>query len=57
MLYFALSIFFVLAIIAGAFGFSGAAGSATWLVQTTFFLSVIGFITGLFWGRSRWDKW
>ena len=55
-MFFALSLLFILGIISGAFGFSGAAGSATWLIQVTFFLCAIGFITGLFWTWSGWDK-
>ncbi len=41
----------IIGIIAGALGFTGVAGTATWVVQLLFFLFLIGFIVMLFWGR------
>jgi uncharacterized membrane protein YtjA (UPF0391 family) len=55
MLNWVLSAFFVLAIMTGALGFIGLAGSATWIVQMLFFLFVIAFVTGLYWRRRGWD--
>lgn len=43
--------FLILATVAGAIGFAGIAGTATWIVQVLFFVSVIAFIETLLWGR------
>jgi uncharacterized membrane protein YtjA (UPF0391 family) len=43
--------FLIIGIIAGALGFTGIAGTATWIAQLLFFLFLIGFIVTLFWGR------
>ncbi len=43
--------FLILGVIAGIFGFSGIAGTATWLAQVLFFLFLTAFIVSLFWGR------
>ncbi|MGC9967015.1 MAG: DUF1328 domain-containing protein [Syntrophobacteraceae bacterium] len=51
-----LSAIFILGIVAGDFGFSGVAGTATWIVQVMFFLFVIAFIIGLFWSRRGWGR-
>ncbi len=45
--------FLIVGIIAGIFGFSGIAGTATWIAQVLFFIFLIAFIVSLFWGRSR----
>lgn len=45
--------FLVIGIVAGIFGFSGIAGTATWIAQVLFFVFLIAFIVTLFWGRSR----
>jgi uncharacterized membrane protein YtjA (UPF0391 family) len=45
--------FLIIGIIAGVFGFSGIAGTATWLAQVLFFIFLIAFIVSLFWGRRR----
>jgi uncharacterized membrane protein YtjA (UPF0391 family) len=44
--------FLIMGIIAGALGFGGDAGTATWVAQLLFFLFLIGFIVTLFWGRT-----
>jgi uncharacterized membrane protein YtjA (UPF0391 family) len=43
--------FLIIGIIAGVLGFTGVAGTATWMAQLLFFLFLIGFIVTLFWGR------
>ncbi len=48
--------FLVLGIVAGAFGFSGIAGTATWLAQVLFFLLMIAFIIALFWTRLDQER-
>ncbi len=45
--------FLIVGIIAGFFGFSGIAGTATWIAQVLFFIFLIAFIVSLFWGRRR----
>ncbi len=45
--------FLIVGIIAGVFGFSGIAGTATWIAQVLFFVFLIAFIVSLFWGRGR----
>jgi uncharacterized membrane protein YtjA (UPF0391 family) len=44
--------FLIIGIIAGALGFAGIAGTATWVAQLLFFLFLIGFIITLLWGRT-----
>jgi uncharacterized membrane protein YtjA (UPF0391 family) len=43
--------FLIIGIIAGVLGFSGVAGTATWMAQLLFFLFLIGFVVTLFWAR------
>jgi uncharacterized membrane protein YtjA (UPF0391 family) len=48
--------FFILALIAAFFGFSGIASSAAWIAQVLLVLFVIAFIISLFFGwRGRGD--
>ncbi len=46
-------VFLVPGIITAIFGFAGIAGTATWIAQILFFLSVIAFVLTFFWGRRR----
>ncbi len=46
--------FLILGTVAGIFGFSGIAGTTTWLAQVLFFLSLTAFIVSLIWGRRGW---
>jgi uncharacterized membrane protein YtjA (UPF0391 family) len=43
--------FLILGVIAGIFGFSGIAGTGTWICQVLFFLLLIAFVVTLLWGR------
>ena len=45
-------VFLVIGVIAGALGFTGVAGTATWIAQMLCFLFLIGFSVTLFWGRA-----
>lgn len=45
--------FVFLGIIAGIFGFTGIAGTATWIAQIFFFLFLIAAVASLFWGRNE----
>ncbi|MEM5786738.1 MAG: DUF1328 domain-containing protein [Syntrophobacteraceae bacterium] len=45
--------FLIIGIIAGFFGFTGVAGTATWVAQVLFFVFLIAFVVSLFWGRRR----
>jgi uncharacterized membrane protein YtjA (UPF0391 family) len=45
--------FLIVGIIAGIFGFTGIAGTATWIAQVLFFILLIAFVVTLFWGRRR----
>ncbi len=44
--------FLIVGIIAGIFGFSGLAGTATWIAQLLFFLFLIAFVSLLFGRRA-----
>ncbi len=46
-------IFLILGVVASIFGFSGIAGTSTWLWQILFFVFVIGFVLTFIWGRRR----
>jgi len=52
MLYYAL-VFFIVAIIAAAFGFGGIAGAATGIAKILFFLFIVLFLASLIFGGLR----
>ena len=41
----------ILGVVAGIFGFSGIAGTSTWIVQLLFFLFLTAFFVKLIWAR------
>ncbi|HYA43938.1 MAG TPA: DUF1328 family protein [Syntrophobacteraceae bacterium] len=44
-------VFLIVGIISGVFGFSGIAGTSTWVAQLLFFLLLIAFVVTLLWSR------
>ncbi len=45
--------FLFLGIIAGIFGFTGIAGTATWIAQIFFFLFLIAAVASMIWRRNE----
>jgi uncharacterized membrane protein YtjA (UPF0391 family) len=46
-------LFLVISVLAGLFGFTGMAGTGSWIAQTVFFVFLIAFVISLFVGRKQ----
>jgi uncharacterized membrane protein YtjA (UPF0391 family) len=46
-------VFFVIAILAGVFGFGGIAGGAAWMAQVLFGIFLVLFVLSLIFGRRK----